>query len=96
MSTTTPPSNKVKIHFVPVGSAPIMKRAKFQVGSDDKVASLSTFLRKMLKLDTSHSLFLYCSSSFVPGPEEKLKDVHDCFGSRGELVVHYSLQEAWG
>lgn len=45
---------------------------------------------------SASSLFLYVNSAFVPSPDERLGDLFDCFGVRGELVVHYSLQEAWG
>ena len=45
---------------------------------------------------TSSSLFLYINSAFVPSPTEQIGDLYDCFGMREELVIHYSLQEAWG
>jgi ubiquitin-like protein ATG12 len=89
------PPDKVKVHFVPVGSAPIMKKTKFQIGADQRFASVHIFLRKMLKLQ-GDSLFLYCNSAFCPGPEELVGDLNDCFAKRGELIIHYSLQEAWG
>lgn len=98
-STSAPaaagPVEKVKVHFVPVGSAPIMKKSKFQIGADKRFASVHEFLRKMLKLQ-GDALFLYLSSAFCPGPEELIGDLNECFSKRGELVIHYSLQEAWG
>ena len=45
---------------------------------------------------SSASLFLYVNSAFVPSPTEQIGDLYDCFGMREELVIHYSLQEAWG
>jgi ubiquitin-like protein ATG12 len=98
--TKTTPSKpikgeKVKVHFVAVGSAPIMKKTKFQIDADQRFAAVTSFLRKMLKLKGS-SLFLYCNSAFVPAPDELVGDLNDCFSVRGELVIHYSLQEAWG
>jgi ubiquitin-like protein ATG12 len=89
-------SAKLKVHFVAVGSAPMMKKTKFQIGADQTVASVHTFLRKMLQLNSHDALFLYCSSAFCPGPEEMVQDLHACFSVRDELVIHYSLQEAWG
>jgi ubiquitin-like protein ATG12 len=90
-------NNKVKVHFVAVGSAPIMKKTKFQLGADQRFAAVTMFLRKMLKMaGTGSSLFLYCNSSFVPSPDELVGDLNDCFSVRGELVIHYSFQEAWG
>lgn len=93
----TKPADKVKVHFVAVGSAPLMKKTKFQIGADQRFGAVTAFLRKMLKLNgTGSSLFLYCSSAFVPSPDELLAELNDCFSVRGELVIHYSLQEAWG
>jgi len=94
------PQEKIKVHFVPVGNAPIMKRTKFQIGTDGrekKFASLNVFLRKILKLTPDQALFLYLNAAFVPNSTESLRDLNDCFATaRGELVIHYALQEAWG
>lgn len=60
-----------------------------------KRTSSSTFLRKILKLQST-SVFLYINAAFVPDADESLGDLYDCFNVRGELVIHYSLQEAWG
>ena len=127
-TTTTNETNtqegveKVKVHFVAVGNAPILKRTKFQISAAQPFVAVTTFLRKMLKLTSkngrddgddddddggtngnsihrgsSTSLFLYVQSAFVPGPEELIGDVQKSFGKgRDELVIHYSLQEAWG
>jgi ubiquitin-like protein ATG12 len=88
--------DKVKVHFVSVGAAPIMKRAKFQISADQRFASVHAFLRKVLKVREGDSLFLYLHAAFCPGPEELVGDLNDCFSKRGELVIHYSLQQAWG
>lgn len=90
-------SEKIKVHLVAVGSAPILKKSKFLMNSDDRFVVAITFLRKILKLSPSNSsLFLYVNAAFVPSPEERIGDLFDCFGSRGELVIHYCMQEAWG
>ena len=91
-----PKPRKTKIHFVPVGSAPLMKKTKFAIASDQRFSSVTNFLRKMLKLSgTGGSLFLYINC-FVPSPDQLVGDLDECFSVRGELVVHYSFQEAWG
>ena len=103
---------KIKVHLVAVGSAPILKKSKFLMNRTDNFGVAVSFLRKRLKLgDTnnnsgssstattstpSSSLFLYINSAFVPCPTEQIGDLYDCFGMREELVIHYSLQEAWG
>ena len=109
-------SNKVRVHFVAVGSAPLMKRNKFQIGANEPFRSVMVFLHRMLKKSPdpkkegnfanttnissvsggSESLFLYCNAAFVPSPDERLGDLSDCFSVRGDLVIHYSFQEAWG
>ena len=95
-ATATATPSKVRIHFVPVGSAPLMKKTKFAIGSDQRFSSVMAFLRKMLKLGgTGGSLFLYINC-FVPSPDQLVGELDECFSVRGELVVHYSLQEAWG
>jgi ubiquitin-like protein ATG12 len=88
--------DKVKVHFVAVGSAPMMKKTKFMLRADQRFAAVHEFLRKILKLQGGSSLFLYCQSAFVPSPDELVGDLRDCFSVRDELVIHYSLQEAWG
>mmetsp|Transcript_25269 Transcript_25269/g.45479 ORF Transcript_25269/g.45479 Transcript_25269/m.45479 type:complete len:193 (-) Transcript_25269:226-804(-) len=103
-TTKNPKPSKIKVHLVAVGSAPILKKSKFLMNADDRFAVAISFLRKVLKLSSAtstgaasaSSLFLYINAAFVPSPDERMGDLFDCFGTRGELVVHYSLQEAWG
>jgi ubiquitin-like protein ATG12 len=100
-------SKKVKVHFVAVGSAPIMKRTKFQMPAHLRFAAVQSFLQKLLFpvpssqvssafSSGSPSLFIYIQSAFVPGPDEVIGELRDAFGIRDELIIHYSLQEAWG
>ena len=95
-NTTMNHQEKVKVHFVAVGSAPILKKAKFQISAHQPFAAVTTFLRKMLKLADGSALFLYIQSAFVPGPEEIIGDLQKSFSVRDELVIHYAIQEAWG
>ena len=106
----TSSQKKIKVHLVAVGSAPILKKSKFLMNRTDNFGVAISFLRKRLKLGdnsssstatstsspSSSSLFLYINSAFVPCPTEQIGDLYDCFGMREELVIHYSLQEAWG
>ncbi len=97
---------KVKVHLIAVGSAPILKKSKFLISPMEQFSTLHERLRRMLKLNqtngsgtsssTPSSLFLYISQSFVPSPEDLFGDLRDLFCVRGELQVHYSIQEAWG
>ena len=92
---------KIKVHFVAVGSAPMLKRSKFKMNADDQFLVAITFLRKLLKLTADEEgvvspLFIYVNSTFMPAPDERIGDLFDCFAKTGELVLNYSLQEAWG
>ena len=107
MSHPNPSTTKIKIHFVAVGSAPILKRSKFQIPSDTTWARLGLQLRRMLWNSTTNTttpLFLYCQAAFVPSPEESLASIVQTLFHHNNnpkqlsspLIVHYSLQEAWG
>jgi ubiquitin-like protein ATG12 len=91
-------NTKVKVHFQAVGGAPILKRSKFQISADQRFSSVHTFLRKQLKIqeNAQSNLFLYCQSAFVPSMDCLVGELRDSFAVRDELVIHYSLQEAWG
>jgi ubiquitin-like protein ATG12 len=47
---------KVKVHFLAVGSAPIMKKTKFLVDGAGQFMTVSVFLRKQLKLKAGDPL----------------------------------------
>ena len=89
------PRPKVKVHLIAVGNAPILKKTKFLLSPTEQFGTLVERLRKMLKL-TGPSLFLYINQSFVPSLEDLIGELGDLFSVRGELQVHYSIQEAWG
>ena len=95
-------SEKVKVHPVAVRSLPILKKSKFLMNANNCFTVAIAFLRKVLKLSsgtnavTASSLFLYVNAALVPSLEGQIEDLFDCFGTKGELVVYYSLQEAWG
>ena len=92
-------TDKIKVHFVAVGSAPILKKCKFFMSRRDRFAVAVAFLRRLLRPSSgaaSSSLFLYVNAAFVPSPDECIGDLFDRFNIRGELVLHYILQEDWG
>jgi ubiquitin-like protein ATG12 len=99
---------KVKIHFIAVGNAPIMKRTKFLVARTETFASLQTRLRKLITQPSTSTtvatnvhnptppLFMYLHTCFVPSLEDIIGQLFDLYNTNQELKVHYSLQEAWG
>ncbi len=93
---------KVKVHFIPVGNAPIMKRTKFLVAKVETFASLQNRLRKLImqpiliQNHTTPPLFMYLHTCFVPSLEDTVGNLFELYHTNQELKVHYSLQEAWG
>uniref|UniRef100_A0A7S2CZJ6 Ubiquitin-like protein ATG12 n=1 Tax=Octactis speculum TaxID=3111310 RepID=A0A7S2CZJ6_9STRA len=95
-SLARPAGDKVRVHFQAVGSAPIMRKNKFQIGAHERFATIPKFLRKQLRLDENTPLFVYCNSAFCPSPDQRLQDLYQCFQRSNELVLNYCVQEAWG
>lgn len=40
--------------------------------------------------------FLYVNQAFAPSPDQTVKNVFDCFGTDGKLILHYCKSQAWG
>lgn len=40
--------------------------------------------------------FLYVNQSFAPAPDQLVRNLYQCFGSDGKLVLHYCRTQAWG
>lgn len=76
-STTAAVNTKIKVHFQAVGSAPILRKAKFAIGANEKFAVIPIFLRKHLKLDDHAPLFVYCNSAFCPNLDQRISDLFD-------------------
>lgn len=70
------PQDKVVVNFRPIGSAPALARATFQVSATQKFDFLVVWLRKKLKLADTDSVFLYVGQSFAPSLEEVIGNLH--------------------
>nr|CAD7607024.1 unnamed protein product [Timema genevievae] len=78
------------------GNAPIMKKKKWAVDPDKPIGWIIEFIRKYLKLDPADSLFLYVNQSFAPSPDQIVRNLYDCYGTDGKLILHYCKSQAWG
>ena len=87
---------QLKLQFMAVGGAPILKKNKFQVRDSMTVAEVLLFLRRTLKVREGDPLFLYVNSSFAPGLDQGLKCLHESFQVNGELVFQYAITSSWG
>lgn len=87
---------QVKLQFLAVGGAPILKKNKFQVRDSMTIAEILGFLRKTLKIRDGDPLFLYLNSSFSPNLEQQIKSLHRAFQVNDELVIQYAVTSSWG
>ena len=89
-------SLKVDLLLKATGDAPIMKKKKWSVDPDKSIAWVITFIRKYLRLNEQDNLFLYVNQAFAPSPDQLIRNLHECFGSDGKLVLYYAKSQAWG
>ena len=87
---------KIAILLKATGNAPIMRQKRWFVNEDHCIGRISNFVRKYLKLDTNEKLFLYVNQTFAPAPDQVVKNLYDCYGSDGKLILHYCKSQAWG
>lgn len=40
--------------------------------------------------------FLYVNQTFAPSPDQAVRNLYECFGADGKLVLHYCKSQAWG
>lgn len=88
--------SKIDILLKATGNAPIMKKKKWTVSQDYSIGRISDFIRRYLKLDSNEKLFLYVNQTFAPAPDQIVKNLYDCYGADGKLILHYCKSQAWG
>ncbi|XP_043280981.1 autophagy protein 12-like [Venturia canescens] len=89
-------NTKIDILLKATGNAPIMKKKKWAVSQDQHIGWISDFMKRYLKLDSSERLFLYINQTFAPAPDQTVKNLYDCYGTDGKLIIHYCKSQAWG
>ncbi|KPJ03691.1 PREDICTED: ubiquitin-like protein ATG12 [Papilio xuthus] len=87
---------KVDILLKATGDAPIMKKKKWAVDAEKPIGWIIEFVKKYLKLEPDEKLFLYVNQTFAPSPDQIIKNLYECFGTDGKLVLHYCKSQAWG
>lgn len=86
--------DKITIRFQPIGSTPAITPRVFKISGNQTISTLNKFLGKRLKYD--RLIQLYIQSSFLPNPDEVLKDIYDIFRTNNELIVSYCYEVAFG
>lgn len=87
---------KVDILLKATGNAPIMKKKKWTVDAEKPIGWIIEFVKKYLKLEPEEKLFLYVNQTFAPSPDQVIRNLYECFGTDGKLVLHYCKSQAWG
>ncbi|XP_046959583.1 autophagy protein 12-like [Vanessa cardui] len=87
---------KVDILLKATGNAPIMKKKKWAVDAEKPIGWIMEFVKKYLKLEPEEKLFLYVNQTFAPSPDQIIRNLYECFGTDGKLVLHYCKSQAWG
>ncbi|XP_050346146.1 autophagy protein 12-like [Nymphalis io] len=91
-------SDKIKVDILlkATGNAPIMKKKKWAVDAEKPIGWIMEFVKKYLKLEPEEKLFLYVNQTFAPSPDQIIRNLYECFGTDGKLVLHYCKSQAWG
>ncbi|XP_023035009.1 autophagy protein 12-like [Drosophila willistoni] len=98
ITTPTPATDKDKICILlnATGNVPIIKKRTWTVDPNKTVSWIQKFIHKYLKLDASEQIFLYVNQTFAPAPDQIIKNLYDCHGTNGKLVLYYCKNQAWG
>ncbi|KAM0723728.1 hypothetical protein Q7P37_000718 [Cladosporium fusiforme] len=87
---------KVTIRLSPLPNTPALQRPRFNCQSSQRFEAIVRFLRKKLKLQEHEGVFCYVNSVFAPGLDEGVGNLWRCFKTGEELVVSYSVTQAFG
>jgi ubiquitin-like protein ATG12 len=61
---------KIVVRFKPVGAAPALRHEKSKVGTEQRFETVVGYLRRVLKVKDTDSVFLYVNSAFAPALDE--------------------------
>lgn len=67
---------KILVRFKPVGSAPALSREVCKISAAQKFEAVVAYLRRVLKVKDTDSVFLYVNSSFAPSLDEIVGNLH--------------------
>ncbi|XP_055913212.1 autophagy protein 12-like [Eupeodes corollae] len=95
-TTNEKDTSKVCILLNATGNVPIIKKRKWMVDPNKTVSSIMQFFHKHLKMDPQEQLFLYVNQTFAPSPDQFIKNLYECHGTNGKLVLYYCKNQAWG
>ncbi|KAK6397827.1 hypothetical protein LTR65_005075 [Meristemomyces frigidus] len=80
----------------PLPNTPQLRQPRFKCSSTQRFEAIVRFLRRKLALQDHESVFCYVNSVFAPGLDEGVGNLWRCFKVGEELVVSYSVTQAFG
>ncbi|KAH8367278.1 hypothetical protein KR200_009389 [Drosophila serrata] len=104
-------SSKICVLLNATGNVPIIKKRTWTVDPNKTVSWIQKFIHKYLKLDANEQInpprttillqifvlqFLYVNQTFAPAPDQIIKNLYECHGTNGKLVLYYCKNQAWG
>ncbi|KXL47470.1 MAG: hypothetical protein FE78DRAFT_144002 [Acidomyces sp. 'richmondensis'] len=87
---------KVTIRLSPLPNTPQLRQPRFKCSSNKRFEVVVRSLRRKLGLQEHESVFCYVNSVFAPGLDEGVGNLWRCFKTGDELVVNYSVMQAFG
>ncbi|XP_023179373.1 autophagy protein 12-like [Drosophila hydei] len=87
---------KICVLLNATGNVPIIKKRTWTVDPNKTVSWIQKFIHKFLKLDANEQIFLYVNQTFAPAPDQIIKNLYECHGTNGKLVLYYCKNQAWG
>ncbi|TKA79596.1 Ubiquitin-like protein ATG12 [Friedmanniomyces simplex] len=88
--------DKVTIRLSPLPNTPQLRQPRFKCSGNQRFEHIVRFLRKKIGLQDHESVFCYVNSVFSPGLDEGVGNLWRCFKTGNELVVNYSVTQAFG
>jgi ubiquitin-like protein ATG12 len=90
------PLPKIIVHFKAVGAAPILEKKVCKINSSQRFEAVVSYLRRVLRVRESESVFLYVNSSFAPALDEVVGNLHRVSGVTSSLRSLERISEAEG
>ncbi|KAF7185184.1 Ubiquitin-like protein ATG12 [Pseudocercospora fuligena] len=88
--------DKITVRLSPLPNTPALKQPRFKCSSHQRFEYIVRFLRRKLQLKDHESVFCYVNSVFAPGLDEGVGNLWRCFKVGEDLVVSYSITQAFG
>nr|POF04581.1 ubiquitin-like protein atg12 [Quercus suber] len=87
---------KVTIRLSPLPNTPALRAPRFKCATNQRFEYIVRFLRRSLRIKDHEGVFCYVNSVFAPGLDEGVGNLWRCFKTGEELVVSYSVTQAFG